>query len=53
MTYSFIANCQTAVYTRIKQSAGLKYIYRPKSIHIAVQHSDSKITVRYSRNAVR
>ena len=26
--YSFIANCQTAVvlYTRIKQSAGLKYI---------------------------
>jgi len=40
------------LYIRIKQSAGLKYIVY-KSIHIAVNILNSKITVHYSRNAVR
>ena len=38
------------LYTKIKQSACLKFI---KVNTISVQHSDSKIAVRYSRNAVR
>jgi len=40
-----ISGAATELYMKIKQKTGLKYI--------AVQHSHSKITVRYSRNAVR
>ena len=48
ITYSFIANCQTAVVHKNKEAKRRSEIYKSQYI---LRYS--KITVRYSRNAVR